>query len=179
MERSGELMDIYQILHNEHVQLLQALERLKVAHGQNRKTILDMVADELTAHSDAEEQILYDRLSQVTQAHDIVLEAKEEHYLATRVLEELMTMRSEDERFAAKAKVLMDLIKHHVEEEETELWREAKATFDPVVAENFGGEYLAKKNEQLNRPILLRLGKTHAKKVAENVGHVFSPQGPK
>lgn len=172
-------MDIYTILHNEHLQVLQAIERLRVAHGENRKAILEKVADDLTAHNIAEEAILYERLGQVSQAHDIVLESREEHYVAMRVLEDLVAMRNDDERFAAKAKVLYDLIKHHVDEEESELWREARATFDPVVAENFGGEFIAKKNEVQRRPVLMRFGQAHVKKVVENVEHVFSPSGTK
>ncbi len=166
-------VDIYKILHDEHEQVLGALEHLKSARVSNRKDIVDQVIDELSAHSLAEDQVLYDRLFDAQKA--LVFEAKEEHLVISRLLEDLITMRVDDERFDAKIKVLSDVLKHHIEEEEGELFPQAKKVFDDVIAENFAGEYVALKTQLQKRPQVLRLGQARLKKVVDDVGHVFRP----
>lgn len=166
-------MDIYKILHDEHVAVLANLENFKNARKQTRKGIVDQVIDELTAHSMAEDIVLYDRL--IVAQQDLVLEAKEEHLLVSSLMEDLKLMRMEDERFDAKIKVLTDLVKHHVEEEEDEMFAQARRVFDDGVAEGFAGEYLALKTKLQKRPQALRLGQARVKKLVDDVGHVLRP----
>ncbi len=169
-------MDIYEILHTDHVNALGLLAKLHASHpGAARKELLTSVIDQLTAHTLAEEEILYDRL--LDRARELTLEAKEEHFLVTRLLEELATMRLEDERFTAKVKVLSDVLEHHVRVEEADLWAAAKASFDPIIAQNFAGEFIVLRDKLSKRPILMRLGETRLKKVVDAVGHVFQPAG--
>lgn len=166
-------VDIYKILHDEHEQVLAALEHLKTARVNTRKAIVDQIIDELTAHSLAEDQVLYDRLADAQKA--LVLEAKEEHLIVSRLLEDLLTMRVDDERFEAKVKVLTDVLKHHIEEEEDEIFPLAKKVFDEVISENFAGEYVSLKTQLQKRPQVVRLGQARLKKVVDDVGHVFRP----
>ena len=169
-------MDIYEILHTDHVNALNALAKLHASRpGPARKELLTSLLDDLTAHTLAEEEVLYDRL--LDRARELTLEAKEEHFLITRLLEELATMRLEDERFTAKIKVLTDVLEHHVREEEEEVWAAAKASFDPIIAQNFAGEFVALKDKLSKRPILMRFGEARLKKVVDDVGHVFQPAG--
>ncbi|MDP2341015.1 MAG: hemerythrin domain-containing protein [Deltaproteobacteria bacterium] len=171
-------MDIYEILHTDHVNVLKALSKLHASRpGAARKQLLTSVVDELTAHTQAEEEVLYDRL--IDRARELTLEAREEHLLVTRLLEELVTMRVEDERFTAKVKVLIDVLEHHIEEEEDEVWAAAKEAFDPIVAQNFAGEFAALKDKVSRRPIVMRFGEARLKKVVDDVGHVFAPTAAK
>jgi hemerythrin-like domain-containing protein len=166
-------MDIYKILSEEHQQVITALEHLKNARVNTRKAIVDQIVDELTAHSMAEDTVLYDRL--IDSNKQTVLEAKEEHMIVSRLLEGLKTMRVDDERFEAKVKVLIDVVKHHVEEEEGEMFAQARQVFDDVISESFAGEYVALKAQLQKRPQLLRLGQARLKKAIDDVGHVLRP----
>ncbi len=166
-------MDIYKILHDEHLQVLANFDHVKTARHKSRGPIVDQIIDELTAHSMAEDMVLYDRLIDAQQ--DIILEAKEEHLIVSSLLEDLKLMRIEDERFDAKIKVLTDVLKHHIEEEEDELFSQARRVFDDAISESFAGEYLALKAQLQKRPQLMRLGQARLKKVVDDVGHVLRP----
>lgn len=172
-------MNIYDILHEEHVEVLEKLKRLANARPSSRKELVADIVDELTAHSQAEEVVLYDRLAQVDEGRSEVFEAKEEHLIVTRLLEDLLAMRAEDERFDAKVKVLTENVKHHVQEEEGEMFATAKGVFDADIAENFGGEYLAMRDQLKRQPKLLRFGAARVKKAVEDVQHMIQPHGGK
>jgi hemerythrin superfamily protein len=170
-------MNIYDILHREHVEVLGHVEKLASAVGDDvRRNLLRKVVDELTAHTVAEEAVLYDRLADTGTGRSLVLEAKEEHLVVTRLLEDLVQMRVDDERFPAKVKVLGENLRHHVDEEETEVWAQARSFFDDDIAMNFGGEYVALRDELKRRPKLLRLGSAKMKRAVETLSHVIDPQ---
>jgi hemerythrin-like domain-containing protein len=173
-------MNIYDILHDEHVEVLNMLEKLSSARSSDqKKQLVNEIVDELTAHSQAEEVVLYDRLAESEEDKDLTLEAKEEHLIVTRLLEDLLAMRIEDERFGAKVKVLTDMVQHHVDEEEGETFAAARRVFDDDIAENFGGEYLAMRDTLKRQPKLLRLGTARVKRAVETVAHVISPSPEK
>ncbi|MEZ5374694.1 MAG: hemerythrin domain-containing protein [Microthrixaceae bacterium] len=82
-------------------------------------------------HSAIEEQMLYP-ISRVLsdEAKDLTLEGLEEHHLVKVVLAELAKMDPTDERFHPKVTVLIENVRHHVEEEENDLF--------PLMRETFG-----------------------------------------
>lgn len=170
-------MNIYDVLHDDHLYILELLERLPRARKDSRRELVTEMVDAITAHSQAEEHVLYGRLIDVRDFTQMVLEAKEEHLAVTRILEDLVAMRADDERFEAKLKVVKDLLSHHIEEEEGEMFAASRELFDEDVAENFAGEFIALKAQLQDRPQLLRFGQARIKKMVEDVGHVLRPQG--
>lgn len=150
-------MKIYSVLHHEHVQVLRLLDRAHRAEGQKRRALLDELLDELTAHSRAEEEVFYDRLSDTPGVHALMLTAKEEHLVAARLMADLQVIDVADERCAAKIGVLADSLRHHIEQEEGPLFSFGRQLFDDVIAANFAGEYLAAKGAALQIPIEDRL----------------------
>lgn len=169
-------MNIYDVLHDDHLYILDVLDRLPRARKENRRELVMEAVDAITAHSQAEEQVLYARLQDVRDFTQMVLEAKEEHLAVTRILEDLVAMRADDERFEAKVKLVRELLSHHVEEEEEEMFAASRELFDEDVAENFAGEFIALKAQLQDRPQLLRFGTARIKKMVEDVGHVLRPQ---
>ncbi|MFJ4862239.1 MULTISPECIES: hemerythrin domain-containing protein [unclassified Streptomyces] len=90
------------------------------AHAEKRK-IADQVIDELTTHTWIEEKIFYPAAREAApDTKDHVLESIEEHHVVLWMLSELKDMDAADERFDAKMSVLMENVRHHVEEEEKE-----------------------------------------------------------
>ncbi len=90
------------------------------AHAEKRK-IADRVIDELTTHTWIEEKIFYPAAREAApDTADHVLESIEEHHVVLWMLSELKDLDAADERFDAKMSVLMENVRHHVEEEEKE-----------------------------------------------------------
>ncbi|MFF4426503.1 hemerythrin domain-containing protein [Streptomyces sp. NPDC001549] len=111
------------------------------AHVTKRK-IADQVIEELTTHTWIEEKIFYPAAREAapdTKAH--VLESIEEHHVVLWMLSELKDLDPTDERFDAKMTVLMENVRHHVEEEEKEWF--------PEVRKAMGRNRLAELGEQM------------------------------
>ncbi|WP_314252073.1 hemerythrin domain-containing protein [Streptomyces sp. DSM 40907] len=90
------------------------------AHATKRK-IADQVIEELTTHTWIEEKIFYPAAREADpDTKDHVLESIEEHHVVLWMLSELKDLDPGDERFDAKMTVLMENVRHHVEEEEKE-----------------------------------------------------------
>jgi hemerythrin superfamily protein len=93
-----------------------------------RRQLMSEIARSLEGHTLIEEQILYPAVRglETRKAEEMVLEAYEEHHVVKLVLAELPRVNPEDERFEAKMTVLAELVEHHVEEEEREMFKLAQ-----------------------------------------------------
>ncbi len=88
-----------------------------------KRRLVDRMIKELSIHSAIEEQIFYPAVKHVLQeTEDQVLESLEEHHLVKYMLAELERMDPKDERLDAKVTVLMENVRHHVKEEEDEMF---------------------------------------------------------
>ena len=67
-----------------------------------------------------------------------MLESYEEHHVADVLVLELSTMKPDNERFTAKTTVLIENVEHHMEEEEGEMFKQARAVFDRSELEDLG-----------------------------------------
>ncbi|MET7608683.1 hemerythrin domain-containing protein [Streptomyces avermitilis] len=96
------------------------------AHTEKRK-IADQVIQELTTHTWIEEKIFYPAAREAApDTKDHVLESVEEHHVVLWMLSELKNLDPADERFDAKMTVLIENVRHHVEEEEKEWFPEVR-----------------------------------------------------
>ena len=99
------------------------------AHATRRR-IADKIILELSVHAGIEETVLYPRSrAAVPAADDDVLEALEEHHIVKTTCSELEKMDPRDERFAAKMQVLSENVKHHIAEEEADLFPKLRKAF--------------------------------------------------
>jgi hemerythrin superfamily protein len=156
-------MDALALLKKDH----QTVEKL-FARFEKRpsKDIADRFVRELAIHATVEEQLFYPAIRQLAQAQKLeeadekVLEALEEHHVAKWVLSEIEDLDAGDERFQAKCMVLIESVRHHVKEEEGQLFRFARRLF---------------KRDQLTE-----LGKLmqKAKKIAPTHPHPRAPDEP-
>jgi hemerythrin-like domain-containing protein len=95
-----------------------------------RRRIADKIIIELSLHSGIEETILYPRArAALPEADRDLLEALEEHHVVKMTCAELEKMQPTDERFAAKMRVMMENVKHHIGEEESELFPMLRRAF--------------------------------------------------
>jgi hemerythrin superfamily protein len=121
-------MDALKLLKQDHRDveaLFKQFEKAGDGALARKEEICRQVIRLLAIHSNIEEQMLYPAAREVSEELESkTLEALEEHLVAKWTLAALEKMKADDERFEAKMKVLMDSIRHHVEEEEGELFPE-------------------------------------------------------
>jgi len=100
----------------------------KATAAKARRSGMEEIASKLLAHMAIEEDIFYPAVQGIgtKKTAKLVPEAYEEHHVAKLVLAELPKVDPEDERFEAKMTVLEELIEHHVEEEEEEMFKAAQ-----------------------------------------------------
>jgi hypothetical protein len=126
-----------ELLKSQHREVKGLFRKVKKASGAKaRRSGLEEIASKLLAHMAIEEDIFYPAVKEIgtKKTEELVPEAYEEHHVAKLVIGELPKVDPEDERFEAKMTVLAELIDHHVEEEETEMFK---------IAEKLGAERLA------------------------------------
>ena len=104
-----------------------------------KKEIVRWIIKELSIHAAIEEAVLYPAARACDEElKDDVLEALEEHHVAKWTLKELEQMSPEDERYSAKVTVLMENIRHHVKEEEEELFAKIEQRMGKAELEALG-----------------------------------------
>ncbi|GAA3905436.1 hemerythrin domain-containing protein [Streptomyces gulbargensis] len=140
-------MDGIVLLREDHKtveKLFKEFERAGEDAHRRKREIADEVIKELTAHAWIEERIFYPAAREAApDTKDHVLESVEEHHAVLWMLSELVDFDPEDERFDAKMTVLMENVRHHVEEEEKEWF--------PDVRKALGRNRLQELGEEMER----------------------------
>jgi hemerythrin-like domain-containing protein len=134
-------MDALALLKKDHdavKKLLKDLEDTTERAVKTREEMFGRLKFALTVHEQMEEAILYPALKQHAEAKDIVLEAYEEHDVVDKVLSDLETTPFDDESWHAKLKVMSENLHHHIEEEEQEMFEQARKVFDRDVLASLG-----------------------------------------
>ncbi len=106
---------------------------LNTADTRERRAAMNDVIEQLTLHTQLEETIFYPAVRGIDteQAKDMVLEAYEEHHVVKMILKELPKVDPKADNFEAKMTVLKELVEHHVEEEEREMFPLAERKLGP------------------------------------------------
>ncbi|MFK3731449.1 hemerythrin domain-containing protein [Streptomyces sp. NPDC088090] len=123
-------MDGIVLLRDDHKtveKLFKEFERAGDDDRARKREIADQVIRELTAHTWIEEQVFYPAAREAApDTTDHILESVEEHHAVVWMLSELDGLDPSDERFDAKMTVLMENVRHHVEEEERDWFPEVR-----------------------------------------------------
>jgi hypothetical protein len=122
--------DILKKQHKDVKGLFKKMEKTEDARG--RRQLLEQITQALQLHTKLEEQIFYPAVRglETRKAEEMVAEAFEEHHVVDLVLKDLPNVDPEDERFEAKMTVLSELVEHHAEEEEEEMFKLARRLGD-------------------------------------------------
>lgn len=129
--------------------LLKRLEKATEKSGLRMK-LFEKIRQELKIHTQIEEEIFYPTyIDAVKKKADrkLYFEAIEEHHVVDLVIPEISKTDPATELFAGKAKVLKDLVEHHAEEEETEMFPVALDIMTDDELEELGARLLRRKNE--------------------------------
>ena len=147
--------------HRAVEKLFRQFERTGDGAHKTRRKLVDQMITELSVHAAIEEEVLYPAARQeIPDALDNVLEALEEHHVVKWELSELDGLDPRDERFDAKVAVMAENVRHHVEEEERELF--------PILRQHLGRKRLVELGGLL----------TEARRGAPTRPHPRSPDTP-
>ena len=126
-------MDALHLLKADHDKVRKMLEEGETTTERGEKTrteLFAMLKGELIVHERIEEEILYPALRDHPKAKEIVLEAYEEHNVVDTIMGELEATDVTDETWGAKLTVMKENIEHHIDEEETQMFKQARSVFD-------------------------------------------------
>ena len=148
--RKGLFVDAISLLKQDHDKVKKVLSDLDATTERAVKTreeLFTKVKHELQVHEAIEEEIFYPALKEHPKAKDLVLEAYEEHNVVDMVMAEIEEVSFEDERWGAKLTVMKENVEHHIEEEETEMFKQARQVFDSQELEDLGQRMEIRKKE--------------------------------
>jgi hypothetical protein len=142
--------DIRTLLRQDHDEAVKIARDMVESEGaEERRALLKQLKPVLVAHSRAEEKEVYEpllRLQASEEARDIAYEGSVEHGLIDDLVEKMSKSRkTETDEWKAHAKVLLELLVHHVEEEHAELFEALAEHFDDEQREAMGRRFLATK----------------------------------
>jgi hemerythrin superfamily protein len=152
-------MDAIALLKKDHDKVKSLLSELESTTERGVKTRTELFATikgELTLHEIVEEEIFYPELKAHPKAKDIVLEGYEEHHVVDLLMGELEALDVTDEAWGAKAIVMKENVEHHIEEEEGEMFPQARQVFDAAELKDLGARMEARKasaSKELNIPL--------------------------
>jgi len=126
MEEGEGGEDVFEMLKTDHRHVQDLFTKFEDADKRARASIADETLTALEVHAALEEELVYPAIAEVLDDEDLVNEAKEEHHVAKFLIKELRKMDAEDEGFSTKFKVLGELVGHHIEEEEGEMFPQAQ-----------------------------------------------------
>jgi hemerythrin superfamily protein len=139
--------------HREVERLFKQFEKAGPNAHATRRQIVDKIIEELSVHAVIEEQVFYPAVREaVPDSEDVVLESLEEHHIVKWTLSELERMAPEHERFVPKTTVLIESVRHHVEEEEDELFPQVREVLKRKRLQEIGEAMAKAKDVAPTRP---------------------------
>jgi hemerythrin superfamily protein len=147
-------MNAIELLKADHEKVRGLFEELTNTTSRAEKTrvqLLEKIRLELDVHTTIEEEIFYPAFREAaenSEDKEMIFEALEEHRAAGElVMPDLLETEVGTEQFGGRAKVLKDLVEHHAEEEEKEMFKRARALFDRDQLAELGERMAARKQE--------------------------------
>jgi hemerythrin superfamily protein len=129
--------------------LMRELNETNERATKQREALVAQIERELKMHAQLEEEIFYPAFKAAargSEAEDLFYEAAEEHHIVDMVLPALKAANPKSHEFKAKAKVLSDLLEHHIKEEETQMFKEARDLFGDDQLRELGDMMQARKD---------------------------------
>ena len=148
--------DAIVLLKQDHKEIKKAFRDFEAA-GENahvaKGKIVDRIIELLTVHTYIENEVMYPRVRELLpEVEDDVLESYEEHHVADLLVVELAALKPDAERFDAKTTVLIENVRHHIEEEEEEWFPKVRGGLGRKVLQQIGADMMAAKKTAPKRP---------------------------
>ena len=116
-------------------------------------TLVEQMIELLTVHTYIENEVMYPRVRELLpELEDDVLESYEEHHVADVLVMELVPMSPGDERFEAKTTVLIESVRHHMDEEESDWFPKVREGLSRTQLREIGAEMAQARERAPRRP---------------------------
>jgi hemerythrin superfamily protein len=128
-QAQGRAPDALALLKADHELVQDLFDQFEKARTEKQKAALaTQICAELTVHARIEEEIFYPAVREAIDEEDLMDEAEVEHASAKDLIAEIEGSKPGEERFDAKVTVLGEYIKHHVKEEQSEMFPKVRKT---------------------------------------------------
>jgi hemerythrin superfamily protein len=117
--RNSQPRNVIALLRSDHRQVEDLFEQFEKARtGDRKRALATKICEALRVHTQIEEEIFYPAFYDATKEEDLHNEAIVEHDGAKKLIAEIESSSPDNELYDARVKVLSEMIKHHVKEEE-------------------------------------------------------------
>lgn len=137
--------DALALLREDHERVQALFERYERARSGQKESLAATICRELTVHARIEEEIFYPAVREAIDDDDLMNEARVEHDSVRELVRQIESASPADDLYDAKVEVLGEYVKHHVKEEQGEMFRQARAAGLDLVA--LGERLKARKQE--------------------------------
>jgi hemerythrin-like domain-containing protein len=127
-------MDVTKVLEADHRQVEDLFEKIEKADAPERGPLIDKLATSLRAHMELEEQVMYPAMRPVV-GDEEVQEGTTEHTLVRKALDDMIRLAPDEPGFGAALDAAKAGVKHHVEDEEDEVFPKLRKNGKPVLDE--------------------------------------------
>ena len=118
----------FELLEQDHREVEEWFDEYDELKEDNRKgDLAEKICLALKVHAQIEEEIFYPEAREATKDNDLIDEAVVEHATVKNLIGEIEAMEVGEELYDAKMRVLGEMVKHHIKEEEEELFPELEA----------------------------------------------------
>ena len=138
--------------HKEVRALFREFQKASTTPARKGK-LVEQIIELLTVHTYIENEVMYPRVRELLpDVEDDILESYEEHHVADVLVTELYAMKPQHERFVAKTTVLIENVRHHIEEEEQEWFPKVREGLGRNVLQDLGADMLKAKKRAPRKP---------------------------
>lgn len=138
--------DATALLKADHSLVSQLFDEYEAARATSKKKqLVSQICKELTVHAQLEEEIFYPAVKAALKDKELVPEANVEHATVKNLIAQIEGIEPDGEMYDAKVKVLSEYVKHHVKEEQNEMFPKAKAS--KLDMQVLGAQLAARKQE--------------------------------
>ena len=140
--------DALELLEEDHRKVEEMFDEFDELEGDDKRRgqLAKQICRELTVHAQIEEEIFYPRARGATKDDELIDEALVEHESVKHLIEEIEDMEPGEDLFDARIRVLEEMVKRHIQEEEEELFPELASAGMDVEAV---GQELTKRKQEL------------------------------
>jgi hemerythrin superfamily protein len=145
-EKTQKPQEATAMLRADHKLVSGLFEEFEKTRSSAKKArLVAQICAELSVHTQIEEEIFYPAIKAALKDHEMVPEANVEHASVKDLIAQVEGVAPDGEMYDARVKVMGEFVKHHVKEEQTEMFPKAKKTKVDMWA--LGEQMLARKQE--------------------------------
>ncbi|MEO7953384.1 MAG: hemerythrin domain-containing protein [Polaromonas sp.] len=143
---TSKAQDATALLRADHKAVSELFDEYPKARANTKKKdLVTQICDALTVHAQIEEEIFYPAVKLALKDTELIPEATVEHATLKNLIAQVKDVEPDGEMFDAKVKVMSEYVKHHVQEEQNEIFPKAKDTKLDMM--ELGAQLAARKEE--------------------------------